>query len=250
MPRAARKRSETGIYHVMLRGADRRLIFTDDEDCERFLGIMRKVKEHDPFELYAYCLMGNHVHLLLKEREVPLEILFKRIGVAYVSYYNRKYDLHGHLFQDRFRSEAVESDSYFMDVLRYICRNPIKAGLSERIEEYRWVGCTGIAESWGLTDSFEPYSLLHGTELREFINTPGSMEHIDYRNEKRLSDGEAAERLKKASGCERVQEIAGWQPEALKKLICTAGKEGVSLRQLSRLTGISRMLLLRLKDEI
>ena len=232
----------------MLRGADRRQIFADDEDCERFLDIMRKVKKDSPFELYAYCLMGNHMHLLIKEQEVPVEVLFKRIGVAYVIYYNRKYDMHGHLFQDRFRSEAVESDSYFMDVLRYICRNPIKAGLAEQIKDYPWLECTGIAGSRDLTDSFEQYSLWHGAELMEFINTPGSTEHIDYRNEKRLSDREAAERLKKALGCEHVQEIAGWKPEALKKVICTAGKEGLSLRQLSRLTGISRTVLLRLKD--
>jgi len=77
------------------------------------------VKRESMFQLYAYCLMGNHVHLLLREGEEPLGMTFKRIGVSYVYYYNWKYQLHGHLFQDRYRSEQVEDDAYFLDVLRW-----------------------------------------------------------------------------------------------------------------------------------
>ena len=104
----------------MLRGMDRRIIFTDDMDRYVFLKKVEKAKEKSNFKLYAYCLMDNHVHMLIKEQDEPLELIFKRIGVSYVSYYNKKYELYGHLFQDRFRSEAVESDPYFLDVLRYI----------------------------------------------------------------------------------------------------------------------------------
>ena len=90
MARMPRKESGTGIYHVMLRGTDRRIIFSDDEDCERFLETMRRTKRDALFQLFAYCLMGNHVHLLLKEGEEPLGVTFKRIGVSYVHYYNWK----------------------------------------------------------------------------------------------------------------------------------------------------------------
>ena len=74
MPRTPRKKSSTGIYHVMLRGADRRIIFSDDEDCNRFLEAMKRAKKESEYLLYAWCLMGNHVHLLLKEEKEPLEI--------------------------------------------------------------------------------------------------------------------------------------------------------------------------------
>ena len=71
MAREARKKSKTGIYHVMLRGADRRSLFYDDADNERFLQTLRRAKGESAFQLYAFCLMGNHVHLLLKEGEEP-----------------------------------------------------------------------------------------------------------------------------------------------------------------------------------
>ena len=129
MPRTARKKSVSGIYHIMLRGADRRIIFGDDEDCRTFLDILFRIRKKHNFSLYAVCLRGNHVHMLIREEEEPLQIIMKRLGVTYVSYYNLKYDLLGHLFQDRFRSEPVDTPAYFMDVLRYICQNPVKAGL-------------------------------------------------------------------------------------------------------------------------
>ena len=102
MPRRARKQSETGIYHVMLRGIDRQLIFEDSEDYIWFLDIVEECREVCNFQLYAYCLMGNHVHLLLKVQDEGLETIFKRIGGRYVYYYNVKYQRVGHLFQDRF----------------------------------------------------------------------------------------------------------------------------------------------------
>ena len=247
MPRTARKKCESGIYHVMLRGSNQRLIFQEDSDCERFIEILRKVREQSGFELYAFCLMGNHVHLLLKETKEPLEIVFKRIGVAYAGWFNWKYELHGHLFQDRFRSEPVTEDSYFMDVLRYICQNPVKAGLAEDFREYRWLECSGVRETRGMTDSIEPYALWKGENLLEFIRQPGTMSHIDFLEYGRLTDHEATERLKKAVRCRHVQEIAGWDETEKRAAVHAARKEGISIRQLSRLTGISKAVIERLE---
>ena len=86
MPRAAREKSETGLYHIMLRGMDHRAVFMDDEDCQRFLETLNKVRVVSGFKLFAYCLMGNHVHLLLQEGTEPLETVFKRIGTSCVYY--------------------------------------------------------------------------------------------------------------------------------------------------------------------
>jgi len=85
MPRSARKKSTTGIYHVMLRGINRQRIFEDDEDYEKFLQTMYLCKTLSGFELYGYCLMGNHVHLLIKEVNESLDLIFKRIGSRYGS---------------------------------------------------------------------------------------------------------------------------------------------------------------------
>jgi len=129
MPRQARRKSESGIYHIMLRGINQQQIFEDEEDSLRFLETLLKYKEQCGYEIYAYCLMGNHIHILLKEGKENLTLVLKRIAGSYVYWYNWKYRRSGHLFQDRFKSEPVEDDEYFLTVIRYIHQNPIKAGI-------------------------------------------------------------------------------------------------------------------------
>ena len=122
----------------MIRGINQQDIFTDDEDDEKFLVILDHYRQKIELEISAYCLMGNHVPLLLKEGEEPLSNTIKRIGTSYVYYYNWQYDRKGHLFQNRYKSEPVEDDAYFLTVLRYIHQNPLKAGLTNNIASYLW----------------------------------------------------------------------------------------------------------------
>jgi len=96
----------------------------------KFLDIVKKYKDESGMRVYAWCLMNNHVHLLVREVDEDLSATMKRIGVSYASYYNWKYLTTGHLFQDRFRSESVESKRYFLTVIRYIHQNPVKAGIT------------------------------------------------------------------------------------------------------------------------
>ncbi len=248
MPRTARIKSVSGIYHVMLRGADRRIIFGDDEDCQTFLDILYHIRKKHKFSLYALCLMGNHVHLLIREEAEPLQTIMKRLGVTYVSYYNLKYDLLGHLFQDRFRSEPVETTAYFMDVLRYICQNPVKAGLSKSPKQYKWLRCSGMHKD-ELLDPLEGYSSLKGQALLEFLEGPCSEEHLDDPVYKRMTDKKAIEIICRMSGCSYVQEISGLPEQQQEKLIREARKAAVSIRQLSRLTGISKTKIERIAKE-
>ena len=116
MPRQARRQSESGIYHIMLRGINQQQIFEDEEDNQKFVEVLKDCKLISGFKVYAYCLMGNHIHLLLKAENENLEQIFKRIGARYVYWYNWKYRRRGHLFQDRFKSEPVEDDAYFLQI--------------------------------------------------------------------------------------------------------------------------------------
>ncbi|MGV8147276.1 MAG: transposase [Alkaliphilus sp.] len=120
MPRQKRKISEIGIYHIMIRGINRQMIFEDDEDYCKFLEVLKTTKEKSEFEIYGYCLMGNHVHLLLREGKESLSKVMQRICSCFVYWYNSKYDRYGHLFQERFKSEVVENEAYLITVLRYI----------------------------------------------------------------------------------------------------------------------------------
>lgn len=139
MPRVARERSESGIYHVMVRGINKQDIFLDDEDNLRYLQTIARVKERIRFSVYGYCLMRNHVHLLLREEnEISISQVMQRIGVSYVQWYNTKYERVGHLFQDRFLSVPIETDNQFLAVLRYIHRNPVEAGISRTCADYPW----------------------------------------------------------------------------------------------------------------
>lgn len=110
MPRQARKKSCSNIYHLMMRGINRQVIFEDNDDYKRFLDTLIRFKGKCDYTIYAYCLMSNHVHLLLKVGQEPLEKVMRRICASYVRWYNYKYERIGYLFQDRFKSEVVENE--------------------------------------------------------------------------------------------------------------------------------------------
>ncbi|MEW5952564.1 MAG: transposase [Bacillota bacterium] len=138
MPRRPRIYSKTGIYHVIVRGNEKRKIFLDDEDRNKYFYYLIETKKVQEYTLYGYCLMDNHIHLLLYTKNNDISGLMKRINTRYAVYFNKKYDRVGHLFQDRYKSEAVEDERYLLAVLRYIHDNPVKAGLSEHPSNYNW----------------------------------------------------------------------------------------------------------------
>lgn len=242
MPRSMRKKSETGIYHVMLRGINQQVIFNDEEDCEKFLEVLRECKAISEYEIYAYCLMNNHVHILLKEGKEELGQIFKRIGVRYVYWYNWKYYRRGHLFQDRFKSEPVEDEEYLLTVLRYIHQNPLKAGIVKDICEYPY-------------SSYKEYinNDINNTIDKDFIFKIIDRDRfIEYNNEKseekcmeydysdfKITDKEAMGIINKISKCETGEEFLALDNENRDKYIKKLKEKGLSIRQISRLTGVS-----------
>ena len=138
MPRQKRVLSPTQVYHVMVRGNSGRDIFLDNDDRQRLLRIIINKKRENQFILYAYCLMDNHFHLVLKECDDNISHIMKRINTTYVVYFNKKYQINGHLFQNRFKSEIVENDAYLLALVRYVHNNPLKAGLVDTLENYQW----------------------------------------------------------------------------------------------------------------
>lgn len=138
MSRQRRALSSSKIYHVILRGNSGRDIFLDNEDRQKFLNILTEKKKNNKYLLYAYCLMDNHLHLILKEVSDNISHLMKRINTAYAIYFNKKYQRRGHLFQDRFKSEAIEEESYLLAAIRYIHNNPLKAKLVKSPQDYKW----------------------------------------------------------------------------------------------------------------
>jgi len=160
VPRTARRKSETGIYHVIIRGVNRQPIFHYPNDYEKFLQILKDRQASDKFQIYAYCLMINHVHLLFHEGEKSMSCTFQQINTRYACWYNKKYNRCGHLFQGRYKSSPVNDDSYFLILLRYIHRNPVKAGLCSKVSDYPWNSYHEYIDSNTLVNIDYPLSVL------------------------------------------------------------------------------------------
>ena len=154
----------------MLRGINKQTIFEDDEDNEKFLQVIKDCKATSGFELYGYCLMGNHAHLLLKETPETLGQIVKRIASRYVWWFNWKYLRCGHLYQDRFKSEAVEDDPYFAVVLRYIHQNPMKAGICESIGDYKWSSYNEYIRKSRIIDCDLALGIIGKEDFGKFMN--------------------------------------------------------------------------------
>jgi len=121
----------------MLRGNERKNIFIDEEDKEKFIKIVFKKKADEAFKLYAYCMMDNHLHLVIKEQKETISQIIKKITTSYAYYFNNRYKRVGHLFQDRYKSETIEDEAYLLSVIRYVHNNPEKAGITKK-EKYKW----------------------------------------------------------------------------------------------------------------
>ncbi len=138
MPRVKRVLSTSKIYHVMSRGNEKRHIFFDNEDRQKFLSILLKYLKKTDFTIYSFCLMDNHYHLLIYEGEEGISSIMKLINTSYAIYFNHKYKRNGHLLQDRFKSEAIEDESHLLAAVRYIHNNPVKANMVNHPEKYAW----------------------------------------------------------------------------------------------------------------
>lgn len=230
----------------MLRGIDRQVIFQDDEDCEKYLQCLADCKKVSGFVLHAYCLMGNHVHLLLQVGKEPLSQIFKRLGVRYVYWYNWKYKRTGHLFQDRFKSEPVEADAYFLAVLRYIYQNPVKAGICKKPEEYPWSSYFSASPYQLLIDADKLSSLATPEELSAFLEQSSETAFLDVDMDGRMNDREAAERIKTLCHLTATTEFPFLPADLQSKYLHKLQQNRCSIRQLARLTGLTKAQIERL----
>ncbi len=241
MARQARKQSVNGIYHVMLRGMNQQQIFKDEEDREKYLQIVRECKEISGFTLLAYCLMGNHIHLLLKEGTEPLGQIFKRIGTRFVYWYNVKYQRDGHLFHDRFKSEPIDDDEYLLTVLRHIHQEPVKAGICDRPEDYHDSSWREYLHSAWITDVSFMDSIIPHDALIAFHEQLGNEPCMDIKEkpEIRLTDEDAKIIIERITRCKSIDDFQGLTPIQRDKHIAKLRENHLALRQISRLTGVS-----------
>ena len=138
MARKARAEVEGGLYHVITRGNNRRQIFNSPADYKKFLSLLTIQKTKLPFFLYSYCLMSNHVHLLIERQANTVGRIMHRLLTGYAQYYNRRYRRVGHLLQGRHKAILCQSDRYLSELVRYIHLNPVRARMVNQPEEYEY----------------------------------------------------------------------------------------------------------------
>lgn len=252
MPRRARERSGTGIYHVMARGINKQIIFKDNEDYGKFIGAIDNYKDICGYKIYAFCLMKNHIHLLIKEGREGLGIVFRRIGASFVYWYNRKHKRVGHLFQDRYKSEAVENDKYFLTVLRYIHQNPVKAGIVDNIAKYQWSSYKEYLGKRCICDTDYALNLFSSDRdtaislFKEFNMQKNDDKCLEYEEPVMIDDIQAAELIKKMAEVEDPMYIQNFAKEKRDIIIRELKIRGLSIRQIERITGVSFAIIRKL----
>ncbi len=138
MARPLRLEFEGALYHVISRGNARQMIYQADSDYRQFLKILGEVVERYAWLVYAYCLLGNHYHLLVETPQPNLSAGMRQLNGTYAQFFSRRHDRPGHLFQGRFKAYVVDKDDYLMELARYIALNPVKAGLVTSPGQWKW----------------------------------------------------------------------------------------------------------------
>ena len=241
MSRNARQLSSTDTYHVVIRGADHQLLFEEKKDYQKYLEILQLYEAECQFELYAYCLMPNHIHLLIHSPVTSLGSVFRHVSTTYSSWFNAKYNRTGYLQEGRYFSEPVETEKYLFTVLRYIHQNPIKAGL-ETVpgETYPWNSfCDYISGINDIVNIEYILQLLGGLEsFRSLHQIIVEEECLDINTlRKRLPNDVARDIIRTECNCETVSDFQKLTLLERNGNIILLRKKGLSIRQINRLTG-------------
>lgn len=234
-----REESSLNIYHVVYRGVNKQRIFEDEDDYARFAKTLYKYQSPCQYKVLAYCLMSNHVHILIHTGEMSLDRIFQHIIPSFVYWYNKKYSRIGVLFQSRFRSKPVNTSSQFLTVVRYIHLNPVKAAICNRPEEYKY-----SSFKYYFDDKLIDSSFMDATVTRDFFTSFHYDENddhcLDIDDEKpRLNDERAMKILKRLSGCDNLTEFQKLDADIRDDVLYDLWMAGISIKQANRVTGIS-----------
>lgn len=204
MPRGARLDAPGTLHHVLLRGIERGAVFQDDADRTEYLRRLGELCRSTGTGVYAFALMTNHVHLLMRSGKSGIATLMRRLLSGYAQYYNRRHHRVGHLFQNRYKSIICEEDAYFAKLVAYIHLNPLKAGIVrtfEELERYPWSGHACIMKREA-RDWFDREYVLHHFGTSE---SPAIGAYLEF-----LGDEVKEDREDELSGGGLIRSQGGW----------------------------------------
>ena len=239
MPRQARTHSESGYMHLIAKGNGNQILFADRSDYLFYLSLLQKYAADTNIEILAYCLMDNHVHLLIRDEGRNVSMFVQKLNGSYTGWFNAKYERSGHLFQDRFKSENVDDEVYLVRVFRYILNNPQKAGLCA-VSDYEW----SSYHEYGKPDSF----VKTGIFLELIGNTQEYIDYVTAQNDDECMEYEpivknddwAMAVIRKTLGVESGMALQKWDRNKRNAALKLLREKGLKIRQIERLTGINR----------
>ncbi len=245
MARKPRVFSDVGVYHIILRGNNKQNLFCDDKDRIFFIKRIKKYTCELNIDVYCYCLMNNHIHILIGKADRNMSLLIQKITNSYVYYFNRKYDRSGHLFQGRFKSEPVMDDEYFKTVFRYILKNSEKAGI-ESFDLYRWNSYNSLLienSSDFINNQYVISMFSTKKNLLEYISMKSKDDCMEYENKIIYSDEKVIRIIKDLFKLNSIYEFERLSIEEQYKKCKILKKIGISTNQISRVTGISKKII-------
>lgn len=252
MPRHPRETSQSGIYHITSRGSGRRILFEDDIDKHRYLTKLRDLSRKRDIKLLAWCLMDNHVHLIVECDKDSLSEMMRQLNTSYASWFNGRHAHIGAVFQGRFSSTPIESDAHLLEAVRYIHLNPKDLGISNPLA-YRWssyASYLGERSDAGLCHKERVMKAFGSVKkLAEFHDIGiDEAELVEFTPERpRLSGAEArriAVRLFGESFSDAIAQASRSDRDASLSRLYQAG---LSIRQIERLTGVGSSAIYRAK---
>lgn len=253
MPRICREnqKSYTNVYHIILRSINQQEIFYDNTDREKFLKCLKETKEKYHYDLYAYVLMHNHVHLVIMDRENKLSKIVQSMAISYALYFNKRYNRIGHVFYNRFKSKYVENLPYLLNLIRYIHFNPEKAGIC-KYSKFYW---SSYHEYFKSSKIIESDIVLKMAEISkyDFDNFHREYEKIKgYEKEKfeienaKFSDEQAIKLIKEMFSIEDIVSIQNEAIDKRDKMIAEiVSKMKIEKRQLARILGVNDRTIFR-----
>ena len=249
IPRDSRNdlKINTNTYHVIIRGINKQDIFLDNFDKSKFFKELKMTKEEYKYEIYAYVLMNNHIHIVIHDVENNISDIFHKICMKYAMYFNVKYERVGHVFQNRFKSIGVDSDTYLLNLVRYIHRNPEKDGIG-KMEDYAWSSYKEYVFKKNITNTELVLNLFSENQkeaIKRFEEFNKMQEDkytsAEFEMENTITDEEAIEFIKRKLKIDNILSIQNYNVKKRNEMVYEIYKiKGITVKQICRLIGLNK----------
>lgn len=242
MPRITRIYGESGYMHIYTRGNGKQIIFEDRADYIRYLNLLKKYSSESGVKICAFCLMENHVHLIIYDPDRKISDLMHKLSSAYSGYFNWKYKRTGHVFEGRFNGIPIESEEYLLRAFRYVLNNPKKANICKS-EDYLWSSYRGYGKADSFVDTAVFQELVGYREAFEaFI--AAAYEDCPELEELTRNDDWAKAVIRDVLGVRSGTELQHYDADRRNEALRLLKSRGLTVRQIERLTGINQVTII------